>query len=268
MDDNNLEKDPWANIGNMPPGSNQFENGEVSPENLARSEQWESAMSDAPEFNDNLTPETPATIPMGISSETPTEAPLETSAEARDENIADAAAIINYGLNAAAREIGVEAVIQKIKNFVPNNTEDPIKQLFDELGIDTKEEISDTIYESRAIKKEEDIFRNESINAPAKMEQSQNGALDAIQKVKELITEVEDSPDYADLRADALKNGKGIFENAVSKYAVRDLTVLFDALSEQKNHPDANEELLAEEETDEEAKTTNEEIDELGELDQ
>lgn len=255
MDENNSEKDPWANIGNMPPGSNQFENGEVSPENLARGEQWESAMSDAPEFNNNPASEALVVTPTDVSSETPLETPLE-EAKTRDENIADASAIINYGLNAAAREIGVEAVIQKIKNFVPNNTEDPIKQLFDELGIDTKEEISDTIYESRAIKKEEDIFRNENINAPVKMEKSQNGALDAIQKVKELVTEVEDSPNYADLRADALKNGKGIFENAVSKYAVRDLTVLFDALSEQKNHPDTNEELPTEEKTEEETEAS------------
>jgi len=247
MDNNTYEKDPWANM-NVAPG---MKTGEVSQEGLAREAQWNNIMSDAPEFSGDP-------VFGGPKAEAPTETPAAEAPTAeqspeRDENIADATAIINYGLNAAAREKGVEPVIQTINNFVPNEDGDPIKQLFIELGVDTKEELTDVKEESRAAKPSENAFRNESVNAPIIINKSANGALSAIAEVKNLVAEVETSPDYADLRAEAMSNGKGIFEYAVSKYNVRDLTVLFNALSERKKQRETGED-LPEEQPEEEPK--------------
>ena len=229
--ENNAEIDPWAKMGNVAGNKS----GEVSQEGLAREAEWNNAMTDAPEFSDNQFGEaTPATPES--SSEVATEQSADKSPE-RDDNIADASAIINYGLNAAARERGVEATIQAINNFVPNGNGDPIKQLFVELGIDTGTEVKDLIEESRAAKPNENTFRNENVNAPSTMNRSQEGALNAIKEVKELVAEVQTSPAYANLRAEAKKAGKGYFEYAVSKSGVRDLTVLFGSLSQFKEVP-------------------------------
>ena len=223
MDNNAMEKDPWADMGNM----TNSRPSEVSAEGLAREAEWNAAMADAPEFNANQSNDTTAPIDQQAEQ-------MDTEAPRRDENIADASAIINYGMNAAAREIGVEATIQAIKNFVPNGVEDPIKQLLVNLGIDTHTEIKNLHEESRAAKAEEDAFRNESVNAPSTIKKSTEGALYAIKEVRELAAEVETSPAYANLRAEALKSGKGLYEYAVARYGVRDLTALFNTLSEQK----------------------------------
>ena len=229
--ENNAEIDPWAKMGNVAGNKS----GEVSQDGLAREAEWNNAMTDAPEFSGNQFGEaTPATPES--SSEVATEQSADKSPE-RDDNVADASAIINYGLNAAARERGVEATIQAINNFVYNGDGDPIKQLFIELGIDTGAEVKDLIEESRAAKPNEDAFRNENINAPNTINKSLEGALNAIKEVKELVAEVQSSPAYANLRAEAKKTGKGYFEYAVSKYGVRDLTVLFGSLGQLKEAP-------------------------------
>ena len=230
--DNAAEKDPWANMGNTIGNKT----GEITQEGLAREASWSAAMTDAPKFAGDQLNETG--IPnLPNSYETTITEPTDTAAEEtpkRDESIADASAIINYGLNAASREKGVESVIQTINNFVPKGDEDPIRHLFNELSIDTNTELKDTAEEARATKPEENAFRSEDINAPTTANKSHESALAAIQNVKDLVTEVQTSPAYADLRAEALSSGLGVFEYAVKKYAVRDLTVLFRAISEQK----------------------------------
>ena len=225
--DNTTEKDPWANM-NAAPGK---KTGEASQADLEREEEWKKTMSDVPEFNNNSIFNNPATE---SPAETPTNVPTTEQTPERDETIADATAIINYGLNAASREKGVEVVIQTINNFVPNGIDNPIDQLFSELGIKTRADLTSVKEESNASKSSINAFRNESINAPNTVNKSSSGALYAIAEVKKLVAEVETSPDYADLRAEAISNGKGIFEYAVAKYNVRDLTVLFNALSERK----------------------------------
>ena len=220
--DNNAEVDPWAKIGNTA--------GEVTQEGLARETEWNNAMADAPEFGGEQNQPTP---------QTQYENPATTSeAPERDDNIANASAIIYniQGLNAAASEKGVEETVQAVNNYVFNGTEDPVKQIFGDLGIDTGAEMKDVIEESRASKPQENAFRD-NINAPASMEKSKEGALNAIKEFKELVAEVETSPAYANLRAEALRANKGIFEYAVSKYGTRDLTVLFNALNELKEKP-------------------------------
>ena len=231
MDNNASEKDPWANLGNMGSGN---KSGEVSAEGLAREKAWNDAMRDAPEFAGNTTPfyTQIETFPEVASPESNDAA--QEPGEERDESISGAADIIKYGLNAAAKEYGVEVVIQTINNFVPNGQENPIRQLFRQLGVDSKTEVNDVREEARAAQPRLNEFITEDINAPTTLNKSNSGAMNAIKEVKELVAEVQTSPDYALLRAEAMKFGKGVFEYAVYKYNVRDLTVLFDALSEYK----------------------------------
>ncbi len=245
MDNQTTEiKDPWANMGNLSPQGPQ--NGEISAENLKRAEEWNQAMQNPPAFSGEIQPqpvttaETPAEAPIEAPVETPVEAPaqLPTDGEQRDENIAEAEAILFQGpINAAAREKGIDAVVQGINNFVYNGQGDPIKQLLTEIGVDNKQDKQELAEEAQAIKPAETAFREENINAPTVTRKSEENTLGAIKEFKELIAEVESSPDYAGLRANAIKNGKSLWGEAVSEYGVHDLTTLFDALGKQKEKP-------------------------------
>lgn len=240
--DNQANTDPWANMGNLGIGN---KSGEISEEGLAREAKWSSVMEDAPAFaGESYTPEN----------------------NERDDNIADASAIINYGLNAAAKEHGVEQVIQTINNFVPEGQGDPIKQLYVELGVDNREEAVNVIDEAHAAKPREDFYRTENTNAPTTINKSKEGALNAIKEVKGLVAEVMTSPDYADLRAEAMKAGKGVFEYTVSKYNVRDLTVLFNALSERKKEVEASKNEKAAEEEKKSDEPTPEEVELMNQI--
>ncbi len=169
-----------------------------------------------------------------------------TESEEYDAGISDAAALINYGLDAAAREMGVEVVVQKIKGFDPSGSEDPIGDFFRCLGIDSPVERKDLHEESMANKPNEAEFRD-GANAPS-LKRSYEGAFKAIADMKELIAEVEGAdPRYDELRAGAKAAGKGYFEYAVSNYGKRGLTELFSVLSQQgekaeeeKNEDDGN----------------------------
>ena len=147
--------------------------------------------------------------------------------------IADAAALINYGLNAACRELGVETVVQKIKSFDVSGREDPVKDFYEYLGVDTPKELKDVQDEGMAAKPSENEFR-EDVNAPTQ-KKSMEGAFEAFQDMKELIAEVEGAdPKYEELRQGAKAAGKGYFEYAVSSYGIRGLTELFKVLSKQR----------------------------------
>jgi hypothetical protein len=249
MDNQTTETiDPWANMGNM--GPQRPQNNEVSAENLKRAEEWNQAMQDPPAFSGEMQsqPVAPAEAPAGVSAEapvstlveTPVEAPAQLPAdgEQRDESIAEAEAILFQGpINAAAREKGIDTVVQGINNFVYSGQGDPMKQLLTEIGVDNKQDKQELAEEAQAIKPAETAFREENINAPTVTKKSEENTLGAIKEFKELIAEVESSPDYAGLRANAIKNGKSLWGEAVSEYGVRDLTTLFDALGKQKEKP-------------------------------
>ena len=167
----------------------------------------------------------------------------------RNEGIADAAALINYGLNAAARNIGVELLVQKIKSFDASGMEDPIKGFYKYLGIDNSEERKDLREENMAAKPSETEFR-EGVNAPSR-EKSVEGAFAAIEDMKELIAEVEGAdPRYEALREGARSAGKGYFEFAVSEYGVRGLTELFAVLGRQREKDEEVEGNVAEDDAD------------------
>lgn len=228
MDENNeFEKYPGSGTENM---------GErmVAPE-----EDFAEAMKDAPEFEGDKS-----------------EVELDNGPE-YDKGIADAAALINYGLNAAAREIGVEAVVQKIKSFDASGRENPIKGLFECLGIDTPEECRELNNENEAAAKNEQAFR-EGVNAPL-TRRSDAGAFKALDDMKELISEVEGAdPRYEELRAGARAAGKGYFEYAVKDYGIQGLTELFDVLAQQRERVDVKENEIEKIETNEKDKTQEE----------
>ncbi|MBR3256291.1 hypothetical protein IKG10_01320 [Candidatus Saccharibacteria bacterium] len=164
-----------------------------------------------------------------------------------NDGIANAAALINYGLNAAAREYGIELVVQKIKTFDSANSKNPIADLYKYLGIDTKEEWSDLKNESDSAKPSELSFK-EQLNMPKTDKKSIESAFVAIKDMKELIAEVEGAdPRYASLREGARAAGLGYFEYAVKDYGVRGLTELFEVLAAQKEEYDT----VAEEENSE-----------------
>lgn len=219
MDNNSFEKFP----------------GEAAPtESEIRAAQWESAMSEG-------VPEFAGDVPISVGGAETTEAgtaeaaPAETGVEDQDDTgLQDAAAIINYGLNTAAREYGVEQVVQKIKKLDISDGLDPIKEIFLQLGVDTPPEVKELQLEHQAIKAKEADFYSNSEVAPATKRRSPEGAFKAIKDMKELILEVEGAdPRYEDLRQGAKAAGKGYFEYAVGSLVNRDLTDLFAVLAAQ-----------------------------------
>ena len=219
MDNNSIESYPGEKL-----------NSEPSEADLARADEWQSAMNadDVPAFAGDIS--------MNQENGSPDDSlnVVETADTESYSNkgLTDAAAIINYGLNAAAREHGVEAVVQKIKSFDATGSENPIRDLFVYLGIDTPEEINDVKMEREAVRfKEADFYENSEV-APMTKRRSPEGAFKAIQDMKELITEVEKAdPRYEQLRREARAAGKGYFEYAVGSKINRDLTDLFGALA-------------------------------------
>lgn len=151
-----------------------------------------------------------------------------------NESVADAASLINYGLDAVAREKGVEAVVQGIKSFDASGSDNPLKDLFDHLGFNSTEEFKDLDDESDASKAQRARFQEEC-GAPKTQTKSREGMLKAIADMKELILEVESAdPRYDNLREAAKAAQKGYFEYAVQEYGTRGLTELFSELAKQK----------------------------------
>lgn len=151
-----------------------------------------------------------------------------------NEGIKDASAILNYGLNAAAREYGVEKVVQGIKTFDATGSTSPITDLYKHLGVETKEEWNDVRDEARAARSSENEFK-EQYGMPGTEKRSDEGVLEAIKDMKELISEVEGAdPRYESLRQGAKAAGMGYFDYAVKGYDVRGMTELFEVLAAQK----------------------------------
>lgn len=175
----------------------------------------------------------------------------DSESEEYNDSVANAASLINYGLDAIAREKGVEVVVQGIKSFDTTGSENPLRDLYDHLGIDTREEFEDVRDESMASKFKKTQFREE-YNMPKTEKRTREGMLKAIADMKELIAEVETAdPRYEELRQSAKNYGKGYFEYAVKDFGLRGLTDLFSVLAEQKKKKE-------EEEKKEEAKPAEE----------
>ena len=180
------------------------------------------------------------------------------SEKADNEGITNAASLINYGLDAVAREIGVEATVQGIKSFDASKSDNPIRDLYIHLGIDTIEELDDARDESEATKAYRERFRSE-YNMPRTQQKTREGAIKAIQDMKELIIEVEGAdPRYQELRDSAKGANKGYFEYAVKDFGLRGLTDLFGVLAEQRKKKE--QEASVSPETQETQKETPEEL--------
>lgn len=150
--------------------------------------------------------------------------------EEYDKGITGAAALINYGLNAAAREIGVETVVQKLKDFDTSGREDPVGDFFEYLGIDTPEERKEISDESEAARANESAFR-EGVNDPGQSH-STEGAFQAIAEMKNLIGRVEGADAaFEDIREKASAAGEGYFRTAIKDHDVQGLTELFGELA-------------------------------------
>ncbi|MBR6097333.1 hypothetical protein IKP94_01105 [Candidatus Saccharibacteria bacterium] len=196
-----------------------------SEPNVAAANNWNAAMTDAPEYAGDSS-ENINTAPAPIA-----EAP-QLPGEQDDDGIENASAIINYGLDAAARTLGVEAVAQMIKNFDCAGSEDPIRDLYNALGIDTKEERQELHDVRRANMGTETEFREE-FNVPAPSKYKREAAIKAIQDMKELISEVEGAdPAYAAMRNET--SGQGYFAHAVEGYEKQGFVELFRALKKQR----------------------------------
>lgn len=151
-----------------------------------------------------------------------------------DEGLTSAAALINYGLDAASRELGVEQTVQRIKDFDATNSENPIRDLYQHLGVKDNEVRKDVMLEAEAARVKEAEFREEA-GASGAERRSKEGAFKAIEDMKELITEVEEAdPRYQALREGAKVAGKGYFDYAVEDFGTRGLTELFGVLARQK----------------------------------
>ena len=229
------------------PGSNKRE---ASSEQMARANNWENTMKEGvPEFRgDKFGVANPENDYYGEAKDDEAEntnnsmggaeTVRDAMGEEYDEGIADAAELINYGLNEAARILGVEAVVQKIKDFDASGREDPIKDLFEYLGIDSPEERKELQAEGAAAMASEDAFRG-GVNAPSQ-HKSTEGAFQALDDMKELIAEVEGAdPRYDELRSGARAAGKGYFEYAVDGFGVQGLPELFQVLASQREQADA-----------------------------
>ena len=169
------------------------------------------------------------------------------------DDFAKVTTIINYGFDAAARKYGPELVMQRINDFDPSGSQDPIGDLFRHLGVDTPEEMKDVRNEAQATKDIEAEFK-EQFDMPKDKEKSREGAIVAIAEVKELMSEVEGAdPAYESLRQGAKTAGMGYYEYAVKEYGSRGLVELFQVLKAQKDEANklANQEQgLAEENND------------------
>ncbi len=240
IEQNNFEKFPGT-----------METGAETAINVAAENDFSKAMSEGvPEFQ-GFGAKTGAEVSEAESK-------VETEpGEEFNQGISDAAALINYGLDAAARELGVEMVVQKIKGFDASGRENPIRDLFEYLGVDTPEEVKAVEDEGNAAMVNEQVFR-EGVNAPSRRS-SIEGAFKALADMKELITDVEGAdPRYENLREGARAAGRGYFEFAVMNFGKRGLTELFQVLARQRETAEAKEvkEVKEAKETEEEKENT------------
>ena len=206
QDDSNME---WN--FEKPPVHN-----EVSPENAARAEAFESAMEDAPAF----------------------------AGESAENNFADATAIISYGANEAARKYGVEHVVEAINEFNPDSSEDPINDLLESIGVESKEDRAD----ARDINTNERALLDDNSNPNASKNISRENAVRAIKDFQNMIRAVKaDSERFGDLNDDALDSGRGIFERAAEQQVEEtgkdeDLVTMFKGLENQKRDNESTDE--------------------------
>lgn len=166
----------------------------------------------------------------------------EQESEFKDnEGVRKAVSIAGYGLDAVAREKGVEHVVQGIKSFDASGSDNPLRDLLTHLGVKNVEDLKEIRDEAVATKQARDAFRAE-YGIPKTQEKTKQGFMKAISDMKELIAEVEGAdPRYAELRDAARVAGKGYFEYAVMSFEKRGLMELFSFLMKQREQKDPSE---------------------------
>lgn len=160
-----------------------------------------------------------------------------------NEGVREAFSIAGYGLDAVAREKGVEFVVQGIKSFDVNGSDNPLRDLLTDLGVESVEDFKEVRDEVAATKQIRDAFRAE-YDVPITQGKMKHNIIKAISSMKELIAEVEGAdPRYAELRSAAEAAGKGYFEYAVMSFEKRGLTELFTFLNEQHERKEPSEQV-------------------------
>lgn len=214
---------------------NSFEMDPLSRESVP----GERVLPPGQDFNESLKDSVPPFSGFGSGEKN---GENDSTATEYNEGLADASAIINYGIDAAVREEGendaaaIQKVINVLRDFDVSNSENPIRDLFRSLGVESREEMSEVRDEADASAPAELELRTQ-YSMPKTDERSREGAIAAIESMKELIAEVEGaSPIYEDLRQGARAAGMGVFEYAVKNSDTRSLTELFKVLAEQKEN--------------------------------
>lgn len=160
-----------------------------------------------------------------------------------NEKVRKAVLIAGYGLDAVAREKGVEHVVQGIKSFDTSGSDNPLRDLFMHLGVETVEDFKEIRDEAVATRRVRDAFRAE-YGMPKTQEKTKQGLMMAIADMKELIAEVEGvDPRYAELRRAAEAAGMGYFEYAVMNFERRGLMELFTFLMKQREQKESPEQV-------------------------
>lgn len=240
MQDNNFEQFPGAKKESLNPipkeqdYSKSFETGVPpfkgnaflnTPDNPNTTE----TATKSPQSAINATTETSPDTSAITNS--PNEAPSSGESKEYDSGLADASAIIKYGIDAAVKSNGIESVIDTISNFDASGSSDPVKDLLDRLGVESpnldKESTKQNVLEFQEI-----------VGAPDTKQRTAVGAAKAIADMKELISEVRGAdPRYADLRAEARTAQIGYFEQALIDSQTKSLSELFKVLAERKENP-------------------------------
>ena len=228
---NQSEIDSWGKIGNY---SNDKE---PSQEDIERANEWVTSMKTAPEFNGqkneignidtpelndqkNETKDTNANIPE----------------EEHDETISSAANLLNYGFDGVAREIGVEQIMQALKNYDPSsNPSNPIQGFYESVGIDTTKEYKDLHNTNSANRDSVNEYLSNTNMSPSSTNNIEH-AIKALLDAHNLIRAVESSPEYTSLRKNAKSSEMGYFQFATHDIPNAGLVDLFGRLEEMKDN--------------------------------
>ncbi len=216
--------------------NNNVNNAELAPEYLkpdtaaaeARYDEWNNAMSsDVPEF---------AGEEGGQSQIAPERLAANTG---YDDDLAKAAGSIR-ALDAPAQKYGAGAVMEAIKTTDISTSENPIGDIYQSLGVDTREEREELRDIREASKDRVDEFQDRTGMPPA-MERTTN-KVDAanrarfeIDELKSLATKVEgESARFAELRDEARAQGDNVYDVAVRGTKKRGMADLFEVLRTQE----------------------------------
>lgn len=202
------------------------DNDEVSPENLARAEEWENSMGgdDVPEFAGEWSYPTTEASEGGAEEE-----PIK-----RNEIVADASAALLYGVNGIAQKAGIEATMNAVEKLDVDRSEYPMWDLMVSAGIDTKNEIGDVRNANKMTADDINDYCNNNVNAPVVVEKSKEGERKALKDLQEMIQWAKTSSECAKLRDEAKSRDENLFKYATNDKPERGMVQMLEVLGQQR----------------------------------